>query len=53
MASTFVSITTSAYTCAEFMLVWKLTFFVIPASAAIFFKIPFGPARPASSWICR
>ena len=36
MASTFVSITTSAYTCAEFMLVWKLTIFVIPASAAIF-----------------
>lgn len=38
MASTFVSITTSAYTCAEFMLVWKLTFFVIPASAAIFLR---------------
>ena len=40
MASTFVSITISAYTCVEFMLVWKLTFFVIPASAAIFFKTP-------------
>ena len=38
MASTFVSITTSAYTCVEFMLVWKLTFFVIPASAAIFLR---------------
>lgn len=36
MASTFVSITTSAYTCVEFMLVWKLTFFVISASAVIF-----------------
>ena len=64
MASTFVSITTSAYTCVEFMLVcpsnlptvykslpaasvstanvwrlvWKLTFFVISASAVIFLR---------------
>ena len=38
MASTFVSITTSAYTCVVWRLVWKLTFFVIPASAAIFLR---------------
>ena len=38
MASTFVSITTSAYTCVMWRLVWKLTFFVIPASAAIFLR---------------
>ena len=38
MASTFVSITISAYTCVVWRLVWKLTFFVIPASAAIFLR---------------
>ena len=38
MASTFVSITTSVYTCVVWRLVWKLTFFVIPASAVIFLR---------------